>query len=236
MPRAIVVRHRVWWFVFVVLLAGASAATRASTVLVNFDSLNATAGPVGGSTLDTYLAGYGITIANVVGAPGPVTANASTNVFLYPDFFGPTSSPNFLQQSASAAPAGYRLTFAQPLTSLSFTRVAMDPERSLTGMIAAEWTARTLDSLGNTLGQVGEANYAEYVPVAAATFTFTTPGIKSLVVERTTQIVSLTATTVAAPALDNLVLTTAVPEPGGLLGAAAGLAAVATAVCRWRRG
>ncbi|MCE9631857.1 MAG: hypothetical protein K8S94_14230 [Planctomycetia bacterium] len=232
MPRVIVAHRLMRWFVLIVLLSGAPTAARASTVLVNFDSLNATRGPVGGLTLDAYLAGYGITISDVVGAPGPVAANATTNVFLYPDFFAPTSSPNFLQQSAAAAPAGYRLNFAKPLTSLSFTRIAMDPEKSLTGMIAAEWTARAIDSLGNTLGQAGETNYAEYTPVAASTFTFNNPGIVALIVERTTKIVSLTPTTVAMPALDNLVLTTALPEPGGLVGAAVGLAAVATLIRR----
>lgn len=236
MPRATFLRRHVRWLVFVVMLIGAPVAARASTVLVNFDSLNAAGGPVGGATLATYLAGYGITVSNVVGALGPVAANATTNVFLYPNFFGPPSAFNFLQQSASAAPAGYRLTFAQPLTSLSFTRIAMDPEQSLTGMIAAEWTARALDSNGNTLGQVGEPNYAEYVPVAAATFTFNTPGIAALVVERATQIVSPTATTVASPALDNLVLTSAVPEPGNLLGLATVLGTVVTIIRRWRRG
>lgn len=213
----------------------APASSSASTVLVDFEALNAAAGPVSGSPLATYLAGYGITVSNVVGSGGPQVANAGTGVFLYPDFFSPPSSPNFLQQAATDSPSGYRLTFAQPLTSLSFTRVAMDPEMSITGMIAGEWTARALDSAGNTLGEVGEPNYASYVPVPAATFTFSTPGIAALVVERPVKVVSPTPTTVYSPALDNMVLVTALPEPHGFVATAAALAALAAAMLRSRK-
>lgn len=203
----------------VILLLAACAvagAAKASTVVVNFDTLNASGGPVSGASLDAYLAGFGVTVSNVVGPAGPAVANASTSTFLYPDFFGPPSKQNFIWQPGSHGPVGYRLNFPQPLIGLSFTRAAMDPEQSITGMIAAEWTARAIDAGGNTLGTVGEPNYASYVPVAAQTFTFSTPGIVALVVERSKQIVSPTPTTVTSPPLDNLTLVTLVPEPASV--------------------
>lgn len=222
-----------------VILAAATlapASASASTVLVDFDAVNATAGPVSGSPLATYLAGYGITISNVIGAGGPQVANAGTGVFLYPNFFAPPSLANFLQQAATATPSAYRLNFAESLTSLSFTRAAMNPEMSITGMIAGEWTARALDSSGNTLAQVGEPNYASYDPVPAATFTFSTPGIAALVVERPVQVVSPTPTTVYSPAIDNLVMVTALPEPRGFVATAAAVAMLAAAMLRRRQG
>ncbi|MFM8734126.1 MAG: hypothetical protein ACKOC8_02895 [Pirellulales bacterium] len=221
--------------VLVLLAALAPAAVApASTVLVDFDALNATGGPVSGSLLDAYLATYGITVSNVVGSGSPRVANAGTGVFLYPGFFSPPSAPNFLQQSASETPSGYRLTFSEPVASVSFTRAAMDPEMSITGMIAAEWTARAIGPSGTTLGQVGEPNYASYVPVPAATFTFAfpAPGIAALVIERPVQVVSPTPTTVYSPAIDNLVLGTPLPEPHGLVATAAAVALVAALVRR----
>lgn len=214
----------------------APASSPASTVLVDFDAVNATAGPVSGSPLATYLAGYGITVSSVVGSGGPQVANAGTGVFLYPNFFAPPSTANFLQQAATATPSGYRLNFAQPLTTLSFTRVAMNPEMSITGMIAGEWTARALDASGSTLAQVGEPNYASYDPVPAATFTFSMPGIAALVVERPVQVVSPTPTTVYSPAIDNLVLGSPVPEPHGFVATAAAVAMLAAALLRRRQG
>lgn len=231
------IARRVVGPVAVLLAALGSAAASASSVLVDFDALAAAGGPVSGSTLDTYLAGYGITVSGVAGSGGPMVANATTGVFLYPNFFGPPSSPNFLQQAASATPSSYRLNFVEPLASVSFTRVAMDPEMSLTGMIAAEWTARAIDPLGNTIGQVGEPNYASYVPVPAATFSFAypAPGIAALVIERPVQVVSPTPTTVYSPAIDNLMLGTPLPEPHGLVATACAIIFVA-AVLRRRTG
>lgn len=216
-------------------LCVAAGDTRASTVVITFDSLDASGGQVSGPTLDAYLAGFGVTVSHVAGPAGPAVANAATPAFLYPQFFGPPSKQNFIWQPGSNGPVGYRLNFPQPLLSLSFTRAAMDPEQSITGMIAAEWTARVLDSGGNTIGTVGEPNYGSYVPVDAATFTFSTPGIVALVVERSKQIVSPTPTTVTSPPLDNLTFVTSVPEPAGLAAAGAGVLVFAAAR-RLRRG
>lgn len=204
-------------------------------VLVNFDALNATGGPITGPALDTYLAGFGITLSNIVGPAGPSVYDATTNVFVAPNYFGPPTMPNFIWQPTTNNPIGYQMDFATSLTSISITRTAMQATIGGSGLVAAPWSARAIDALGNTLATAGEPLTSYFVNVPAQTFTLSKPvggaDIAALVIERTS--VNVSAGLNAAP-LDDFLLTP-VPEPGGLL-FVGGAALAGTAVIGRRRG
>lgn len=203
-----------------------SAPATAAPVLVDFDAINASAGPVGGSSLDTYLSGFGITLSNIVGPAGPSVYDTTTTVFSIPNYFGPPSMPNFIWQPTTNSPIGYKMNFATPLTSISITRTAMQATVGGSGLIAATWTARAVDSLGNTLATVGEPQTSYFINVPAQTFTLTKPSggnsIAGLVVERTS--VNTVAGLSAVP-LDNFLLSP-VPEPTAALAVGAAVAVV----------
>ena len=180
----------------------------AAVVVVDFDALDASSGPVSGAALDSYLAGFGITISNVVGPAGPSVFDATTpeGGLGIPDFFTPPSAPNFLWHQVSNDPIQYQLNFSAPLNSVSFTRVQINAYLSPSGLVAAPWSARALDSGGNTLDTVGEGSISSYGTIAAQTFTLDGPGITALVIERTST--NYSAGLASVP-IDNLII----PEP-----------------------
>jgi hypothetical protein len=183
---------------FLVLFVPSTA--QAGPVVVNFDALDTSGGPVFGSPLNSYLAGFGIAITSQVGNPGvEVNNTAHSGGFVFP-----ASPPNFLWSPGTNSPFAYQLGFSTPLESFAFTRVSYNA-------LASQWDARALDGQGNTLQQVGEPQGSFS---AATTFTLD-PGtpFSAVVFERTT------INTIAGlnnPPTDNWLLEP-VPEPTTLL-------------------
>jgi hypothetical protein len=222
------------------LIAGSFRSAQAVVVTVNFDALAATGTSVTGAALDAYLAGFpvAITISNVTPTGYPEVHDASDHGPLsgFPaGFLTASSPPNFLSHGDGVAggganaptnsPISYRLNFSTPLDSVSFTRIQQNAFTSPSGSIVAAWSARALDSSGNTIFTVGEPQLASFGIIPAAMFTLPGPNIAALVVERTsTNFVA----GVNAVFIDDLVLqfTPSVPEPTTLALMALGLAVV----------
>lgn len=193
------------------LLFGIAGTAAAGTVVIDFDSVDASAGPVDATS---YLDSYGITLANV-SAPGTVLIYSDVN---FP-YVAASSIPNFLlQQVGGAPPESFTMDFSTPLDSLSFTRIA-----NTTPNLVAAWTATAYS------GSTAVGNYSEAMgegPFTSANYTFTGPDITSLTISAngggTAGITSAT--------IDDLTLVTSVPEPATdavLVGVATlGLAAV----------
>lgn len=182
-----------------------------AAITVNFDSLDATAGPVTGSILNNYLAGFGISISNATSNTTPSvvhTGGPDTNANGLDGYA--SSAPNyFVGENSNNDPYSYRVNFAVPLTSFSFTRVA-ENGNGPSGLIVSPWDARALDSHGATVATVSEDQLAFYGTNVAAQFTLAGADIESVVFERTSfnAIAGLNAVLT-----DDWQLTPSVPEP-----------------------
>lgn len=189
---------------------------RADSIVVNFDALNTSGGPVTGAALNAYLAGFGIAITNQIANPGVEV----TNTVKQGGFVFPASPPNFLWSPGTNNPFAYQLGFSTPLDSFSFTRVGYSA-------LASEWDVRALDSNGNTIAQVGEPQ--GLFPATTFTLNPASP-ISALVFERTT------VNTIAGlnnPPTDDWKLEP-VPEPATLLLFGTTMAGLGLA-SRWRQ-
>lgn len=196
-------------------LLGAPLKSNAATITVNFDTVDASLGPVDSTA---YLASYGITLSSV--SPGGSTIYTG-QVGIFDDDFMPyeqaSSGDNFLLQQTSGAPAvSYTLNFSTALTSLSFTRV-----KNITPNLVAAWTA-TAFSGTTALSSVSEGfGLGSY---SAATYSFAGPNITSLRVSAN----GYGAAGIASAMIDDLVLTSSAPVPDaantlGLTALSAGL-------------
>ena len=144
-----------------------------TTSTLNFDAVNASAGPVDASS---YLAGSGITLS-------AVTAGTAIDVVNNQSVYGgaaasPSSSPNMLMQINVNAPVSYTLNFATPLTSLGFTRPMLLAGPS--GITHPQWSAHAFDASGQEVASASEGLIASYSNVPASTFTLTGDGITSV--------------------------------------------------------
>jgi len=176
-----------------------------------FDSLNTAGGPVSGSALNAYLAGFGNAITNQVANP----AVEVTNIVNQGGFVFPASPPNFLWSQGTNSPFAYQLGFSTPLQSFAFARVNYNA-------LASEWDARGLDSNGTTIAQVGE-------PQGQFPATTFAPGtrISAVVFERTT------ISTIAGlnnPPTDQWLLQPSLNPPRCSFSTAAGIG-----LARWRQ-
>jgi hypothetical protein len=189
---------------------GMALPAAADTIVINFDGVDASGGAVDATS---YLATYGITLTNV-SSPGTVVIYSDV-VFPY---VSASSSPNFLVQQVGGAPAeSFTMDFATPLQSVSFTRI-----ENVTSNLVAEWTATAYS--GST-ALSSESEPLGVGPFTPATYTFNGPDITSLTISADGDgVAGITSATI-----DDLTLTTAVPEPSTcamFLGVAAlGLAA-----------
>jgi hypothetical protein len=184
--------------VFVLALVLGVGTARAA-VIVNFDALDTSGGPVSGPTLDAYLAGFGITLSNVSNTTPEAITTAQSGGFIFP-----TSSPNFFWGgSTSNASFSYRLNFDTPLDSFTFTRIGFSA-------VAAPWTASALDADNNVVAQVGEPFRGSSGPTV---FTLNPSASISAVVFQRTVFNSFAG--LNNPPTDNWVLTP-VPEPTSL--------------------
>ena len=172
------------------LLVSAVATLAGTTNTVNFDAVNAVAGPVAGGVRDAYLAGYGITLSDMT--PGRDVYICDQDYFGGPGYIKASSPRNVLQQFAPAAhnqefppfvsnPSSFRMNFASPLEQLGFTRVGVDG-RIGEGLVFPEWTVSAYNSSGVQLGSAGESMWSTYQYVPPATFTLYGPDIAYAVV------------------------------------------------------
>jgi hypothetical protein len=197
------------------LLVACGVPTQAgTTTTVNFDAVNAVAGPVAGSVRDNYLAGYGITLSDIT--PG-------TDVYIYDQgnsgWLNTSSPPNILRQlGLQQVPMSFRMNFASPLEELGFTRVGLDGDAYEGGISFPEWTVSVYNLSGVLLDSAHEYMWSTWVDVPPATFTLYGPDIAYAVVASDNhQFAGFVAVV-----LDDIVI----PEPATMSLLAAGLGAV----------
>jgi hypothetical protein len=195
-----------------------TAAVHADVVVIDFEGVNATGSSVTGAALDTYLAQFGVTISNVSPSGYPEIHNVNDHGPLsgFPaGFLVPSSGTNFLSHgdgvtggaanSATNAVISYRLNFSTALENVSFTHLG------ITSGLTADWQARALDALGNTLDTVSQPLQGGH---PLMTFTLDGPGITALVIER----VNFNGIAGVNTAFIDDITFTAIPEPAsGLL-------------------
>ncbi len=189
------------------LLLGSPLTAFASTIVVNFDSVDASGAPIEASA---YLASYGITLTAV----SPLGTNPNNGqVAIWSDDFMPyekaSSGDNFLLQQTSGAPAiSYTLNFSTALDSVGFTRV-----RNITSNLVAGWTASAYSG-SIFVTSVGEGFGGG--SFSAATYTLTGPNITSLVISAN----GYGAAGIASAMIDDLTLTSSasVPDSADTLG------------------
>lgn len=140
---------------------------------INFDAIDASANPIGGATLDNYLAQYGVTMSNVTRGSEVVVDDDRRS---YGGGVIFASSPhNFLSDYFLNAPNSFTLNFSRPADSVNFTRIAGGPFPT----IYASWTATALDAADRVVSSVSEfspgtANFP------ARVFTLNGPRIKKV--------------------------------------------------------
>lgn len=146
------------------------------TALIDFDPVNTTAGAVGGAPLANYLAGYGVTLANVTA--GTVMEAVNTNSLTGSIQVAVPSAPNFFTQAGAGQAESFTLRFASPLLSFGFARAGLTAK---TGLVShPQWSATAFDAAGNELSSVGEALIVSASAVAARTFVLTGNGIAAV--------------------------------------------------------
>jgi PEP-CTERM motif-containing protein len=191
----------------------------ASPIVVDFDAVDTSGGPVTGATVINYLAGYGITFST----------SFAVNPYIesYPWWIGTVSAPNEFGPVGLATPFSYTLAFSTLLDDLSFTRPGFSPA------IMSAWSATAYSASNAVLASAGEGLLFNAGP---ATFTLSGPGIDHVVftdnafsfagvnfrMDDLTLNQTLTPTEVAA-----------VPEPASMLLLGTGL--VGAGVRRWRQ-
>jgi hypothetical protein len=162
-------------------VSGASAVVTVTLnmpgmVLIDFDALNTSAGAVGGTPLADYLAGYGVTLADVTA--GTTLEAVNTNSLTGSIQVDVPSAPNFFTQAGLDQPVSFTLRFATPLQSFGFTRAGLSAESGLVSH--PQWTASAFDGGGVELGSVTEGLIVSSSPVPERSFVLTGAGIASV--------------------------------------------------------
>lgn len=145
-------------------------SARAALITVNFDAIDAVGqgNGVGGATLSSYLAAFGITVANVTPGTQPVVFDSRS---IYPGLepVVPSSPHNVLAQVGSNSAMSYDLVFDRLLDDFSFTRTAI---RAGGGIALPAWNVRAFNSGGIQIAVVGESRRSIFQNIPAVTHTF----------------------------------------------------------------
>ncbi len=170
-----------------ILFLALASPVFASTVLLNFDSVDTSASP---HRVDAtaYFASYGITVSGV--APASVSPDIILDSAVY-DVCAPgngcvvaASPSNVLELccfvDTQSSTGSFTLHFSQAVSNVSFVRPEIVPGAS--GIITPAWTATAYDSSGNVLGSVGEGFDSTYSAIPAVTFSLLDSGIASLTI------------------------------------------------------
>jgi hypothetical protein len=162
------------------------------TVTLNFDSVSVPVGSFVDAT--SYLNSFGVTFTAITPNIFPAIFNGTVSADI------PSSPPNFFGDASVVPGVGiqaqsYQLNFCAPLTSISFTRIAIQSNSG-----DAPWTASALNGLGQVVATVSEGFL---LGPAAARYTLSGTGITALRIDARND---LTQTTNGSPPLDDLTL------------------------------
>lgn len=175
-----------------------NAPNSTAPFVVNFDALNATAGPVTNPPLAAYLATNDMAVSS--NSPGTSPAVEDETNVAGGGFVTASSEPNLLTQIGSNGPASFTVTFSNLLTGFSFTR----PELLANPFVThPAWQVEAFDALGLPLAETNAAQISSPTNVPAQTYTLDGDGIAS--VQFSSQGSGLT--TFNAMLLDDFVLT-----------------------------
>jgi hypothetical protein len=177
-----------------------NVAQSAGISVINFDSLDATSGAVGGALLSNYLASFGVSLAN--GTLGTRLEVLNENNLSGSAVAIPSSPPNLFTQAGLNTAVKFSFVFAAPLGSFGFTRVGLAAGPS--GVSHPAWTAYALDATGKVLETVSEPLIFSFTNVPARLFQLTGSGITRVRFESDSQ----GTASFSAVLLDDLVLDT----------------------------
>jgi hypothetical protein len=143
-------------------------------ITLDLNSVDASAGSVDATS---FLASYGITETPLVAGSGFLIFNQN-NWYGTPGIVYASPPPNFLTESLGGANS-VLLTFATPLTGLSFTR--MEETGSGAGNSFGTWSAEVFSG-ATQIGSAGAPGYSIFNNSVnpAQTYTFTGAGITSV--------------------------------------------------------
>jgi hypothetical protein len=184
------------------------------TTLIDFEALDATAGPVTNAPLIKYLARYGVSFLR---STNTMLAVENDQNILDGTVTVASSGVNLLTQIGTNGAIAYTLKFNQPYQSVHWTRTEMLAGSA--GAILPEWRAHAYDSNGVEVASVGEKQIGSYTNIPAAPFTLAGTNIASV-----TFFADNTVGPLNSLPLDDLLLSTFPPGAniGVVLSAAAG--------------
>ena len=174
-------------------------SARADTVVLNFDSIAVAPGSFVNGT--AYLSSFGITFSVSQAGTIPAIYNgvgSDVTAVSGSDWF------SIANPLVNNSPIFYTLTFATPLDSLSF-----DTVNTASVITYPRWSATAFDGavqVGATVGQPGGSG------IPAQLFSIDGPDITSITFSSFS-----TGQSMDAVGIDNLTLTSSVPEPSSLL-------------------
>jgi hypothetical protein len=172
------------------------------TTLIDFEALNASAGPVSGVPLSAYLAGYGVSVTNVT--TNTVLAVQNDTNILDGNLTVASSGENLLTQIGANGLVSYTLLFNPPYPSVSWTRTALLAGTG--GVETPSWQATAYDANGAEIGSVGERQTGSSTNLPAKRFTLGGADIASITFAGNNSIGAL-----ANLPLDDLLLSTFAP-------------------------